>query len=594
MRKVPVLILIFIICFGLTAACKTADLPSPLSPPPPVSPSTDSTNNGDVSAEPGPPAGKSERHQLADLYGLPYDTSMDEWEPVTFTYFCVSANQPPPEDNPIIKIVEEITNVKIDFLFYDVDSKLALEAMVTADDMPDMAYFGDGAAAAIDSGHFMPVDELIEQYAPQLRVFYDPWWELMKHKDGRIYTAEINGTLTGTQAVMWQDQYAFWIQKDVLDHFGRAPKDLNEYFDFIREYMELYPEIGELPVTGFLVKTFDERKSGLFDPGYFLAGNANWGEAINTDGNYINAGISPAERRTAEFNRLWWEKLNEEFRLETFSRNSLSFDYGDYIEQIAAGTVLGMFDKGSAFKIAEEILIEEELYERTYLPLALTFPGVEPNYLDAVEFTGGNGINFSNGISDPVRAIQYLDWIIDENVQRLLSWGIEGEHYYYDENGRIARPDLQRDFQNGSNWVHENLGRALLEMMPKMQGSYPSDNNPTSPELSPEEHFETLTGYDMDLFEKLGIYTMAGFWGEPKQRPVFYPYRGLEPEEESEAWVAENSIREILGGRMLINMVTAREGGFDALWETYVEAINEIDQNPLMSFFADEAAKRMP
>jgi len=586
MKRVLAILLTIIVCLGIFTACKNDNIPPSLQEPTPT------LIPDDLPYEPETPTdipeGKSQRQMIAEQYGLPYDPAMDDWEPVTFTYFCLASNQPPDENNPIIDILERITNVKIDFQFYNIDFNLALGVMIEANDMPDLAYFGKNSSTAIDSGHFIPIDNLIESYAPKLREFYDPWWEYMRHNDRHVYTAEIHGTLTGTQTAVFDDTYAFWIQKDVLDHFGRAPDNIDEYFDFIREYKELNPTVEDSPTIGFSFFTGDYLNSGLVNGGYFLAGNANWGGAINMDGNYFGAALSPAERWTNEFNRTWWEKLHEEYHLNTFSRNVFTASYREYVAQISSGAVLGIFDTGKNIRSAVDSLIKEELYERTYLPLALTYPGISPNYLDAQEFTGGNGIIISNTISDPQRAIEYLEYIIDEKVQRFLSWGIEGEHYYYDENNRISRTQQQRELQKDESWVNNNLGRLLLEMMPKMQGTYPSDNNPTSPGQSPEENFAALTGYDKDLFEKLGISTMAGFWGEPKQRPVFYPFADPEPEEDpeetTEASLVIERITNILR-RNMRNMITAREGRFERFWDEYIVLIDNIDQMPLMEFY---------
>jgi len=585
MKKVLAILLTAIFCLGFLISCEVNNILPQSSPTP--SPSITPENPDDEDSEADLIAGNNlQRRETAEQYGLPYSPQMDEWEPVTFTYFILGAYQLPPPENPILEIIEEITNVKIDFQIYDIDFELALGVMIETNDIPDLVYFGDSAGAAIDSGRFMPIDRLIESYAPRLREFYDPWWEFMKSGDGYIYTAEIYGTLTGTQTAMWDDTYAFWIQKDILDYFGRVPGNIDEYFDFIREYKELNPRVNRYRTIGFSFNVNDYMNSGLAGAGYFLAGNANWGGAVNTDGNDFGAVVSPADRFEEDFNRAWWEKLNEEYRLETFPRNALTQSNKDYLSQIASGAVLGIFDKGSNFQSAVDTLIEEEQYERTYLPLGLTFNGAEPNYLDAHSFTGGNGILFSNSISDPQRVIEYLDWIIDESVQRFLSWGIEEEHYSYDDNGRITRSTLQRELQNDEKWVTDNLGRLLFDMMPKMQGTYPSDNNPTSPFESPEEHFALLTGYDRDLFEKLGIMTMTGFWGEPKQRPAFYPFNRPDPEENPEASLVLENIERLLRSRTVRNIITARKENFETLWEEYIESVRNIDRQPLMDYYA--------
>ena len=618
MKKVLALLLVFSICIVLFAitltACKKDDS---LSPPPVVSGNDgvtenpdnntpDNSDNADATLADGRPTGATERQALAEQYKLPYNPDiMDTWEPVTFTYFIISDNSAPAETNPILNIIEEITNVKIEFQFYDMDFEIALGVMVIAEDMPDMAYFGKNAKAAIESGHFLSLNELIENHAPNLRAFYDPWWEAMKYTDGKIYTAQLNGTVTGKQTVFSDDKVAFWLQKDVLDHFGRAPNDIDEYFDFIREYKELYPVIDDEQTIGFLVKTHGGINSAFSAPGYFLSGNANWGGAVNSDGNYFGAAVSPVERWTAEFNKNWWEKLNAEYRLGTIPRNSLNHSQTEYLSRISSGAVLGMFDDGQSFRTAHDKLIEDNRLERTYLPLALTYPGFEPNYLDAEPFIANSGIVLSSSISDPVRAIEFLDWIIDEDVQRFLSWGILDEHYSYDNNGRLTRTVQQRELQSDEVWVNNNTGRLLLEFMPKMSGTFPLDGNPASPDVSPEELYAALSGYDKELFGRLGIYTMADFWGEPKQRPVFYPFADVTDfdekaldnpdeipadtfaalEQQKEALAVYNRINDIINGRSIRNLITGRESAFETGWQNYLNSLERIDFEPLMEFY---------
>ena len=47
----------------------------------------------------------------------------------------------------------------------------------------------------------------------------------------------------------------------------------------------------------------------------------------------------------------------------------------------------------------------------------------------------GWGIGISTSCKDPVRAVQFLDWMCTEEAQVLLNWGIENVNYFYDKNG---------------------------------------------------------------------------------------------------------------------------------------------------------------
>lgn len=583
MKKFLAILLALVMCAGLVAACRRDN------PPPPAG----NGENGTVETPP-PVIEKSERHKLADLYGLPYDIAMDDWEPITFTYFSAYPKEHPAEDSPIIAIVEKITNVKIDVQFHTGDDiETTIGTMLAVGRVPDMVYFGGEAVTAINSGFFMPVGYLVERYAPRLYAFYEPWWDLMQDANGDVYTLEISGTLTGAQNENVYRGTAFWIQKSVLDHFGRAPETLEEYFDFLRLYKELNPTVDGIPTLAYEVLTYGDGRSTIDKPGSFLGGYADWGAAINLDGSYQRAVISPFDRWVHEYNWEYYSKLNSEFHAGTFTAETLSRTEDEYLVAISTGAVLGFFDLYNDFYIPHSILRGANRWNRTYLPLALTLPGVEPNYMDARAFTGKNGINISSGISDPVRAIQYMDWIIHEDVQRFLEWGIEGEHYFYNSDGRIERSPEQRELQADAGWGYNHLGHMLKDLMPKMKGSF-SDGNPTDPTQSPEEYFATLNEYDRALFVKLGIRNDAGLMlmvDEPKPRPLYYPFWSMDLEYGSSAELVSQRLAEI-NREYLPRLITAPEGMFDTIWEQYTEAILDIDQSPMLDFFTSEAAKR--
>jgi putative aldouronate transport system substrate-binding protein len=508
------------------------------------------------------PSGDAGR-ELADKYGLPY-SGMEDMEPITFTVFSRNSDTPPAADNPVIKAIETITNVKIEyeFLVGDLDTKMGV--MIAGGEMPDMVFVGGETGPFIDAGLFLPLNDLIEQNAPNLRAHYAPWWERMKHADGNIYIAEIFGTPVGQEIVMEHWGSAMWIQKDVLDHFGRAPTSLDEYFDFIRQYMAEFPTIDGAPTRGFEILATGFK--WIDNPPLFLAGHANWG------GVWVDLATDTAHNRFAvDFVKPWLQRLNTEFHNGVVPRDTLTLTQDQYHANIASGAVLGFHDQKWAFNSAQDALRLEGRDSRTYLPLNLTYAGVEPNYVDRRAFTGNNGLGINVNCADPVRLIQYMNYIIQEDVQRFLEWGIKDEHWYYNASGRIERPDEQRVLQQDRKWRVDNLGILLRDLMPKMQGTY-SDGNSTDPGSQPEEYFAGMRAYDKELFTRLGILNEAGFMEPGKDRPVYYPVWSMTIEDGSAAKLAEqrrDDVNEIYQSRL----ITCDPADFDSIWNEYVAAM---------------------
>jgi len=292
-----------------------------------------------------------------------------------------------------------------------------------------------------------------------------------------------------------------------------------------------------------------------------------------------------------DWNKDYYKKLNEEFLKGTFTAETLTRSHDEYLAAIATGAVLAMSDQLWSFNSGADPLRAEGRWERTYLPLDFTWPGAEPNYLDSRQFTGSNGINVSTNNPNPIRTVQYMDYLIQEDVQRFIRWGIEGENWFYNADGRIERPQEQRELQQEARWLTDNLGEMLWDLFPKMQGSY-SDGNPTDPGESTLEYFAALNDYDRALFAKLGIETQTGLMRSvAKQRPVHYPFWSMSMEDGSPEQLADQRLNDVRVD-FLARLVIAPEGTFDDLWDEYAAAINAIDQQPIFDFFDRESARR--
>jgi len=593
MKKFLALILAIVMCLGILAACDVSDGEPPAPPAPPTPPPSTGNETPGIETPAGRPAGAAEREALAIEYGLPYFPDiMDEWEPIEFTYFIRNPGSEPLPSNPIIKIIEEITNTKIifDYLVGDIDQAMGI--MLTGVDMPDMMFVGGEADKAIASGFMMPIGDLIETYAPNLRAHYDPWWERMRSTDGEIYVANIYGTPVGTQVAFEQNDTAFWLQKDVIDFMGGPPTSVYEFFEWIKTYKDAHPTIDGIPTLGF---EFDPSGNllTLMNPGSFLDGNANWGGMRHLGGQRYGAAFEgAAPRHYLESEKEWFRILNQAHKDGLINPETFTRLFDEYTQQIANGVVLGLHDQRWNFNSGGmDPLRQQERYERTYVSFDFTWDGVEPNYWDIRGFTGLNGINFSNTNRNPIRAIQYLDYMILEDVQRFLEWGIEGEHYFYNDQGRIERPQAQRDLQGDPRWPIDNMGRELRNYMPKMEGTYPSDGNPTSIGQSAEEYFVGLNDYDKDFFARHGILSEAGFMsGTPQVRPVFYPFWSMSYSRSQES--LNRQVRDV-NVDFLPRLILTSADSFDALWEEYKAAIDALDQSSLVNAVNEQALERI-
>ena len=608
-KPITAILLVMMMCLTFVAACSD-------------------DNGGDDASTGTGGGGNSDRmgNELAEILGLP-TTPMADMEDIEFTIFSRNMGIPASQDNPFLQIVKEITGVTINIQFLVGDINTTWGTMLAGGIKEDAMFIGALAEEAIAANAIMPIDELIEAHAPNLKAHYEPWWDQMKADDGKVYTAEIWGIFAAPQQIEFFNGTSWWLQKSVIDFHGRAPTDFDELFEFVFEYMEANPQIDGMDTLGveFGVNAYDWL---LTNPSMFLAGNPNWGQPLyNRGGARVGATLDLAPIATREWTDLnarpYWAKLNEMLHRTTshgqhvIDPETLSRSGAEFESVIAQGRVLCIPGQQWIWENSTNQLIAAGLHERTHVPLDFIWDHVdEYNYWDlgGGSFAGNNGLNLSWNNEDPIRFAQFLDWIVQEPVQRFLSWGIEreiyeaneelfksfgvndGYHYYY-EGGRIFRPQEMRDLQNDSRWLRNNMGRQLRDMLPKIQGTFLSDGNAVDPSSSPEEYMAGLTDFDREFFQRHNIIHFTGFMrSEPLPRPPFYPLWGTEPVPGSTAdeFAQHISFTTGIDKDHIIPLITGDPEGFDERWEEYLKAFDAIPANLLqgsLDFFTEVAQR---
>ena len=105
----------------------------------------------------------------------------------------------------------------------------------------------------------------------------------------------------------------------------------------------------------------------------------------------------------------------------------------------------------------------------------------------ALNLNNGFGISVNAGEDKAIKIIKLLDTLIQEDWQRILTWGIEGEDYYVNEQGRYMMTEEQRHNVKDETWILGNKAKMLFKVMPKMEG-YFADGNATDAAAQPEEY----------------------------------------------------------------------------------------------------------
>ncbi|WP_163192240.1 sugar ABC transporter substrate-binding protein [Clostridium thermarum] len=486
--------------------------------------------------------------------------------PITITVFIGDSTIPAATpDNKIYKKIKEELGItfEIELLAGDINQKLGV--MIAGDDLPDLVTYNSKFQ---DANTLIPLEDLIQKYAPDIYSHYEPHWEKMKDQnDQHIYCMPNWGVYHGKYTANYYGGPAFWIQKDVLAQAG-YPKvtTLDQYFDLIEDYMKKNPTIDGQPTIGFETLAVAGSSFVLENAPAQLAGSPNDGGVIVKDG----VAELYADK---EISKTYFKKLNEMYNKGVLDREAITQNKDQYLQKIASGRVLGMYDQGWHFQSAEETLLKDKRYERTYAPLALTYEGIKPYYRDRSVVNLGNGFAITKNCEEPERVIYALNLLMSEKWQKLLNWGVEGEDYSIDAaTGQPVWSDEQEVNNNDNAYKAANRAAAIYSYMPKIEGQY-SDGNATAINDNPIQFEKSLNEYDRNFFKQYGVVSRAGMMGDAPENPVHYPAWNINIPANSPASIANTQLEDARL-KWLPRVIASNTSDFEAQWNAFVEEFN--------------------
>lgn len=370
-------------------------------------------------------------------------------EPITFTFYNADGAEDPWTD-PVALAITEATGVTLDTLYpSDVEEK-TVELMIATGELPDLIFAKGDSDILIEQGALIDLSDLIDEYGPHIKALYgDEYEKLQSSRENpaiyQLYCGKVQDealTSSGTAQLQW----AVLAFNDY-----RIPYTLEEYGDMIREYKARHLNIDGQTTIGITLSVTDWHwYTTLANPsGYIANGAIDNGQWIVSDDYKVQYKhmVGGQKEYYRWLNRMYDEKvLDQEFAIQT---------HEDYLEKIASGRVLGLLDADWDYTTAENTLKAAGRYERTYAGLPVTIDSSVKCASLAPQGLNTWGIGITTACKDPVRAIQFLDWLCTEEAQILVNWGIEGVNYYYDEDGvrcrtaeEIERAEKNVSYQN--------------------------------------------------------------------------------------------------------------------------------------------------
>ena len=503
-------------------------------------------------------------------------------EPMTVRVFIgANADQPIQEGNKVYEKIKEELGLTFEFEFLgggNLDEKLNL-LNSDEDNLPDL-YDGSNSAETLENAgvliDLMPY--ISEEKTPNLyKHLYGTNAKIdqLLSPEGELFIIPNYGIIYN-QEIKHQNGPAFFIQKQVIAwNEYKIPKTLNEYFDLIDRFLEANPknEAGA-DYIGFHILCNSWHRFCLINPVQHLMGRPNDGEVL--------IDVNDPEFHTETFinqpyAKPYYKKLNEEFHKGTIIPDSMTMSEDQYIADLSSGLVLGMFDQNWAFTSATAALLNDEKYANTYMAIPIVYDPeyvdgkeIEEHYVNGTVMNKDRGFGISINCKDPERMVKMFDTLLSDEWQILLQWGVEGEDWYTDENGRMNMTAEQVAQRNDSTWARQNRALAIWESSPKKEGTM-DNGNAWAPTNQDEIYYASVvTEYDKEFQKNAGLETWDDAFNPPLECA---PY--------GEAWQIDKAPIELdyntwltLQEEWLPKCIMADADKFDETWDAFIEAIN--------------------
>jgi len=528
---------------------------------------------------------------LATMAAIPAFAETAE-DPMTVTVFIGEARDQPTSDNKIFKMIEDEFGLKFEFEFLAGDLDETLGVKIAGQDYADLMDGGNSAEKLISAGALVDLMPYIsEEKTPNIYSHIQPYLKRLLNDDGQLFIIPNYGRYYNTEdyGMNYVNGPAFFIQKKVLE-WADYPmiKTMDEYFDLIEKYVAANPtnENGAAN-EGFAILCESWRAFCLFNPVQHLMGRPNDGDVIvDIDNNYKTEVYV-----IQDYAKPYYRKLNEMYHKGLISQDTFVMNYDQYIAKLSSGTVVGMFDQNWDFQTATDALKAAEMYADTYQGLPIVYSEeqagkeITEHYLNGTVINVNRGFGISVNCEQPERLVQFMEKMLAEDWQKIIWWGIEGEDYYV-EDGRLMRTFEQIQDAANAVWKNANSAYVLTNSMPKKQGEM-DDGNKWDPAVQPENYFLQMNDYDKAFLAAYDMQRPLDFFNDPITIAPYGEAWQIDVTVDQDANDAKAGFQDVQR-KLLPQVIMADPDEFDAKWQEFVEAVNDVPISDFVDFMQEQ------
>ena len=230
--------------------------------------------------------------------------------------------------------------------------------------------------------------------------------------------------------------------------------------------------------------------------------------------------------------------------------------------------------------------MNEERYEDMYIPMPVTLDGVEVDaYNNFGELTVRDGVSITTSCEDPEAAFMFLEALQDEEIQKLMFWGIEDEDYLVDDDGRMYRTEEIKEKLKDSDYLRDKgLGSDWWYIYPHGYGNYSDGINYWTPGEDPLLVYEGYADEQKEILDQYGLETFAQFCHtcEPTDYGLLW---SVTPDAGSDEATILANFQELAYKYIPMMIMAESDDDFDSIFEEYCEATENAGIAQYQDFF---------
>ncbi|WP_409342266.1 extracellular solute-binding protein [Paenibacillus sp. MBLB4367] len=412
-------------------------------------------------------------------------------------------------DTPIGKLLTEKTGVQFEYVPVLPSDQQKYDIWLASGDYPDVVTYGR-AEKYRDGGALIPLETLIDKYGPNIKKKFGKFYDLLRDKDGHIYTLYNVNLAQETPANV---QSSFAVQYDVLKEAGYPEvKTLDQLFDVLKAYYDKHPTVDGQEVVAFSGAgpdlTFNNpaiNAAGLPDHGRF----------------YIDASNNVHLALTADFTKDYYKFLNKLQNAGMLDKEIFSLNYETMGAKIAQGRVLAGYVPQWVLTSPEQSLVAAGKASKQYAKLSVYFNDKVADHSNTVVASGSNNNwGITKNAKNPERIIQFIDFLFTDEGQKLINWGIEGQHYDLVDGKRVRKQEYIDKVKADPDYAVKEGTSGIYTRFSFGDGAKLDDGDYATPTTTAfiQKNYDQPT---KDILAKYGKKVWADFLPKPEYIPAY-------------------------------------------------------------------------